>query len=177
MSDEREMVVIGNPSATKVQEDIEVERKAFRAKAAVMLDRGWTNARINVDLPPDVYGEWVHDSATEIARMRNLGFKVDDIYAKQNALHNDGTGAPKIGDVIFMTCAKWMHEDFEKLKTQRAAARLSAKQVESPDFDDKTIPVKDTSIQQTKDGAGLASSISEGMTQPSAPSTPVSNWG
>ena len=168
MEDTRDMLISSTESMSTINANIDDERKAFRAKAAVMLDRGWTNARINVSIPKEdgVYGEWVHNSSVEIARMSNLGFKVDDKYATTNALHNDGTGHPVIGDVVFMTCPLWMHEDWTEMKKARSSLKLGAKQDEAPDFDTNLIGVQDKSVQEFKGQHGLAAAISADTAPP-----------
>lgn len=162
MSQERELINLSPKSEGEIQEALAKEKAEFIAKAAVMLDRGWTNARVNVELPPEIYGEWVHDSATEVARMRSLGFKDDTEFATKSALHNDGTGIPKIGDVRFMICDRWKYEILQKMKADRANRNFKSKHVESPDFNTDVVPVSDKGVNQhIKDGRGLATSITE----------------
>lgn len=91
----------------------------LEAELAKVLYRGQTQSRLEVPLPPELHGEWVPNDPMEIHRKRTLGFTIDDKYALANALHNDGTGKPVIGDVIFMTCPKQLKEAYDKLESKR----------------------------------------------------------
>lgn len=62
--------------------------------------------RFNVKLPEDVYGEWIAKDEACIAEAKSLGFVMDTKYAVNNALHNDGTNVPTIGDAVFMVMPK-----------------------------------------------------------------------
>lgn len=114
MSDEREVLnvpkmggsqVIGISEARNIAANQEELSEAEEeAKFARVLERGIVIDRAHVDLPDDVYGEWVANDDADVARMQVLGFKVDDSYAIDRSLNSDGVGSPIIGDVIFMTC-------------------------------------------------------------------------
>jgi hypothetical protein len=83
-----------------------------------ILERGIVGDRCLVPLPPHLYGEWIADDASEIARMEALGFVPDTVYATGSALHSDGTGRAKVGDVIHMITSRENKELIEKLKNQ-----------------------------------------------------------
>lgn len=93
-------------------------RKEFRAKAAKVVTRSFLIDRLNVELPQDVYGEWVADNPVSIAEAQALGFEIDKDYATKNKLHSNAAGEAKVGDVIFMTMPKWMKEELDILKKQ-----------------------------------------------------------
>lgn len=173
MPTERDVIVVAGPdgkvpTASEVQTVSEQEQRDFTAKMAIMLDRGWTNARINVEVPPGIHGEWVFNSPAELARIRNLGGKIDTKYAAKNALHNDGSGNPILGDVIFCVWPKWQYDIIKKLERDKANSRFSSKHAEAPNFPTGIIPVDDRGVQtDLKDNQGLATSISEeNMNQP-----------
>lgn len=82
------------------------ERAKRKARLASVLDRGVVQDRLTVALPPDVYGEWVRDDPLEVHRLRTMGFEIDREHAPNQALHNDGSGAARIADVVFMTTSR-----------------------------------------------------------------------
>ena len=86
---------------------------------ATVLDRGLVNARLHVDLPSDMYGEWVPYDPLEIQRKRSLGFSIDRTYATKSALHSDDSGNPRIGDVIHMTCPMRIKIMIDKIHAKR----------------------------------------------------------
>jgi hypothetical protein len=113
-------------------------KEEIRAKLVTVLERGITIDRLHVDLPPEVYGEWVANDAVEIYRMESLGFTVDTEFAKKRALHDNGTGERGIvGDAIFMTCPIEYKEVMEEIKRENYALANSPKagrQKEERDF-------------------------------------------
>lgn len=102
MSQEREAVRVGTPENNPP----ELSRQQRKAKIVSVLERGLTGDRLQVDLPPELTGEWVSKSKLEIYRMEGLGYKVDTEYAVKNKLHDQGDGSSVIGDVIYMTTTK-----------------------------------------------------------------------
>jgi len=115
MAQERSVIDLSKKN-TSVDED---KRKEFRARAAKVVTRGLVVDRLNVDLPPDVHGEWIRDDAVAIAEARALGFELDTTYAVKSALHTDAAGKAKVGDAIFMTMAKWQKEEIDLLKKEQ----------------------------------------------------------
>lgn len=101
MSIEREVeTTVGKVAENKpLQELTKAEKKA---RLASVLERGLTIDRLKVDLPPDLYGEWVPNDESEISRMQLMGFEVDTTYAPKRALHGSGSGEARVSDVIFM---------------------------------------------------------------------------
>lgn len=89
------------------------------AEVATILDRGFTNLRLNVLLPKDVHGEWVPNDPGSIAEMQAKGFEVDTKYAMGNALHNDGGNTPKVGDTIYMTCPMKLYESIQRVRAKQ----------------------------------------------------------
>lgn len=93
--------------------------KELRARVVEVLERGILNDQLAVALPADKHGEWVSNEPRDIHRMKMLGFEIDREYAMSNALHNDGSGNPVLGDVIFMTCPKKIKDIFEQERMKR----------------------------------------------------------
>lgn len=109
------------------------ERGELKSLLASILDRGIIEDRLHVDLPSDVYGEWVRRDPLEVARMKALGFQIDNKYASQRAIHEDGTDANIVGDVIFMTCDMLRHEIIEEIRHEQKLAVHMKKRTKSGD--------------------------------------------
>lgn len=113
-------------------------RQELKAKLVTVLDRGLVIDRLHVPLPADVYGEWFPNDKVEIYRAQSMGFEIDTKYAKNRALHDDGTGDKAIvGDAIFMTCPREVKEIIEEIKREQYIAANSpkgGKQKEERDF-------------------------------------------
>lgn len=103
------------------------KRAERKAKLATVLERGFLNDRLAVDLPSDVHGEWIRNDPLEIHRMEAMGFEVDRVHAPKRAIHDAGTETAVVGDVIFMTCDKETkvmideirHENFIRMNSPR----------------------------------------------------------
>lgn len=115
MSQERD--VINLTSKLVNIRDLPPEQR--RARIATVLDRGVVGVRLSVDLPPGMYGEWVANDPESIFRMQTLGFDIDTEYAKQRALHNNGTDQSVVGDVIFMTCPQEVKDEIELVRQEK----------------------------------------------------------
>jgi len=102
--------------------DLVGQRKERKAKLVQVLERGIVAERLSVDLPSDMYGEWVADDPMEVSRMEALGFWIDREYAKKRRLHADGSDASYIGDVVFMCCTRDQHELLEEIRIERKEA-------------------------------------------------------
>jgi hypothetical protein len=89
-----------------------------KGRLVSILERGVVGDRCAVPLPPHLYGEWIADDASEIARMEALGFVADTVYASGSALHSDGTGRAKVGDVVHMITSRENKDLIERLKSQ-----------------------------------------------------------
>ncbi len=144
---ERTPVLIEKKSTEEVdqiQERIKLKNEA-KAKLVSVLSRGVLIDRQNVDLPPEVYGEWVPNDKTEIYRMEALGFKIDTEYACKRALHEGGEGGPSIiADTVFMTCPSYVKEVIEEIRVENYEAANSprgGKQKEERDFDNEAATV------------------------------------
>lgn len=96
-----------------------LSRNDRRARLIKIRERGYISQRLDVELPPDLHGEWVLNDPAEIARMQSLGFDIDTVHAASKALHSDGSGKAIVGDVIFMTCPKEIKEDIDWAEAER----------------------------------------------------------
>lgn len=109
-----------NATPDKAGEFLNLSREEKRAKLAVILDRGIVGHRLSVgNLPPDVYGEWVRATPMDIDRMRAMGFEVDRKYTVGHAQFDDGTGVPKVGDVVFMTAPMEVKEIIDEIRLKK----------------------------------------------------------
>lgn len=125
----------GDSASDKVT--VEETRAQKKARYAEVYDRGVAGARLHVELPPDVYGEWVPDFGEEIHRKELLGFEIDRIYAPARALHNKGDGKSIVGDVVFMTCSREQKEILDEVRRERydrIHSPKGGKQKEEKDF-------------------------------------------
>lgn len=85
-------------------------RAERKARLATVLERGSVNPRLEVKLPPHLWGEWIAADPNEIMRMETLGYKIDTEFAPQRALHTKGDRGSLVGDVIFMTTERENYE-------------------------------------------------------------------
>ncbi|KKL65427.1 hypothetical protein LCGC14_2155060, partial [marine sediment metagenome] len=129
--------------------------------------------RTTVDLPDDMYGEWVCDDGPEIVRMQLMGFEIDKKYAVERSSHADGTGkTAKIGDIIFMTCPQRVKDTIEKVR-RRIYDRANPKkgsQREEKDFKQSMgsikeahLPVTDESVQVEANEAAIIAALEGGI--------------
>lgn len=118
MSDRDIDINLASSTDTRVSSENvnQISEEEFKVRVAQVLDRGWAIDRFNVNLPNDVWGEWVPRDPLTIARMETLGFSIDKKHAVNRKLNDVADGSAVIGDVVFMTQPRWMHEIIE---TQR----------------------------------------------------------
>jgi len=109
-------------AASKESEGAIDERAQEKARLLRVLSRGMVQDTLNVELPADVYGEWVPKDPLEIYRMEAMGFKRDTEYASKMRLHSDGTDNNVVGDVIFMTCSKQTKEIIDEIRREQYIA-------------------------------------------------------
>lgn len=130
---------------TKSEQELLAEHKAkqearaeLKARLVTVYSRGVVGDRLSVELPPDLYGEWVPADKLEIYRMQSMGFEIDTQYASKRALHDDGTGGEsRVADVVFMTCPMETKEVIEEIKRENydsANNPRGGKQKEERDF-------------------------------------------
>lgn len=145
-----------------------VERASKKARLASVLDRGMVGDRLSVDLPKDVYGEWVPNDKVEIHRYEALGFEVDKKYASSRSLHSDGAeGTSIVGDVIFMTCDMETKEIIEEIKKEnydKVNAPLKSKEERDFELNAKTSPTPAviTSSTSSVDATDIKNAVLQG---------------
>lgn len=83
-----------------------------KARLARVLDRSFSVDRLRVNLPPDVYGEWVPSDPVSVAEAELKGLQVDEVYAPQSAVGRSNRHI----DCIFMTMPKITHDVIESMK-------------------------------------------------------------
>lgn len=151
---QQDNVTVAMESAPPKQRSIEeMERDLAEAKAKRLklkgvisqaLDRGMVAQRVHVDLPPEVYGEWVRNDPFEIDRLKGIGFKIDDKYAVDRALHGDAAGNPVVGDVIFMTCPKEVKEVIDEIRADHARDKHGPRKKQQEEQNFEALTRKDT---------------------------------
>lgn len=99
-----------------------VERAQKKARITNILDRGQLLSRLAVDLPPELYGEWVRNDSLEIQRLKTLGFEIDTEYAPKRAIHSNGDDGGVTGDVIFMICDRETHDLIDEIRVDALRA-------------------------------------------------------
>lgn len=128
------------PLSGSEREDLKSE---LRSVFADVRFRGFTSTRMDIALPPEVYGEWVPLDQNEIDRKKLLGFKIDDTYAARASIGSDGTKKPIVGDCVFMTCPRIVKEvqdqllNEEKTRVHGTRAQQAALRAEEQKFRDR----------------------------------------
>jgi len=162
------------PSIAPVGETVHERRVRLaqdEARLIQVLDRGIVADRLYVPLPPGVHGEWARNEQIEIDRMKMMGFEIDTKYANNRGLHNNGTGATIVGDVIFMTTTqdnknlinKIYQERFERINGKRGAART---QKEESDFRTATDKLDMPVIHESSQSVASTAEILAALEQP-----------
>lgn len=119
MSTERDVETPSGATQALSNAERQKQRQQRKARYAQILERGVVGDRLHVDLPPDVYGEWVTNDLQEIYRKQALGFVIDTEYAKKRALHTNGTDQAIVGDVIFMTLPREDKEILDEIRQEQ----------------------------------------------------------
>lgn len=102
-----------------VATDAPESREQRKARLATVYERGITGDRLHVDLPPNLYGQWVPNDVVSINRLRALGFEIDTEFAPHRALHDRGDSASHVGDTLFMTCNMETKEIIDEIRRDR----------------------------------------------------------
>jgi hypothetical protein len=119
MPEEREKVSVFNSGKTETSTVTNEDRKTRKARLARVLERGIVADRLIVNLPTNLYGEWVSDDPVSIARMEAMGFQIDKEFAPSRSLHSTGEKMGKVGDVVFMTCAREDKELIDEIRQEQ----------------------------------------------------------
>lgn len=94
------------PNAPKNIQDAE-------AKFIDVLDRGVFRHRLNVALPPEITGQWVKNTPSEVSRLSELGYIIDTKFATNSVLSSTN-GSPIVDDVVHMIAPKYVRDAYEK---------------------------------------------------------------
>lgn len=138
MSIDRDVVNLalnGGTLTTKANEETRTNDPALleklKARFVQILDRGFTNDRLDVKLPDDMHGEWVLNDPLVIQQYKEIGFDLDTEYAKANGIMSNGDGSVVMGDVVFMTCRKELKDFFNQVERDRFKQAYSRKEGKS----------------------------------------------
>lgn len=132
--DKSQVIQQGEPSPEVLERIKKAEKGELKAKLAAVMDRGIVSDRLNVDLPPDIHGEWVRRDPLEIKRLEALGFKIDDKFATNRGIHSDGSNSAIIGDVIFMICPKEVKEIIDEIRTEAVIKQHTKKRIKNKEI-------------------------------------------
>lgn len=179
MSTEREVTDLNANRTVKTTEEIKAESRAeHKAKLAQILDRGMVQDRLHVELPVDMYGEWVPDDPLEVHRMQLMGFVIDTEYAVKRGLHSVGGTEARIADVVFMVTQRETKELIDEIRAEQYEAAHGKKsgeikkgQIEEKAFASSVdagtggvIPVIEESQERAAKKADIVAAL--GATQP-----------
>lgn len=186
MSQEREIIDVATGREISLTEALEKdpeEYKRLRAERKTrfsrVLERGIIADRLQVDLPPTLWGEWVPRDKASIFEREMLGFKIDTEFATKRALHDQGTGESIVGDCVFMVQDIEDHNLLEEIRKENfesangkpgRAARLQGEEREFA-AQSRTIgmPTIEESVAKSARKAELQAALQQ-RAQPTQPS-------
>lgn len=129
MSEEREVLDVQTGAMMSLSEALEKDpeeykrlRAEHKSRFSRVLERGMIADRLQVDLPPSLWGEWVPRDKQSVYEKELLGFKVDTEYARKRALHDQGTGESIVGDCVFMIQDIEDHNLLEEIRRENFEA-------------------------------------------------------
>lgn len=179
MSTEREVVDVATGATLPMSEAIKADPAEFqrlraekKARLARILERGMVADRLAVELPADVYGEWVANDPSEIYRMKILGFEIDREYATSRALHSEGDGKSIVGDTVFMICDRDTKDLLDEIRREnfeamngKPGSKTVRRQAEEREFrvasETVGMPVVEESVSRTARKAELEAALSK----------------
>jgi hypothetical protein len=110
-----EVINLNKSTSAPPSVKLDAEAKAaLKAKVTRVLERGLLADRLTVELPDDMYGEWVYNDPVEIDRMSTMGFQIDTKYSVNSSLHGQG----KVGDTIFMVASRDVKEVIDEARSE-----------------------------------------------------------
>ena len=129
MSEQREVIDTATGREMSLTEALEKDPEEYKrlraekkARFSRVLERGMIADRLQVDLPPTLWGEWVPNDKQSIYEKEMLGFFIDTEYATKRALHDQGDGRSIVGDCIFMTQDIEDHQLLEEIRRENFEA-------------------------------------------------------
>lgn len=122
---------IADPFADFILNPTPEERAQFRARNVEIADRSFIDSRMQIDLPPEWYGEWVSVDEFSQFNARARGMVDGSHFVPKDKFTHAHPEGGRIGDVQFMVMPKWQHEELEKAKQEQSRRRhdLSADRV------------------------------------------------
>ena len=172
-----ENIPVATPITTQMtQEQLNqaVETRAQRkARIAKVVDRGFVQSRLTVNLPSDTYGEWVSDDPSEIVRFQSMGFRLASKAEFPNAtLHGEGDDSVKVGDLKLMVAPMEVKEIIEEIRREEFQRRHGDPRLlqkgnvrEEKEFKSQvgnSLPVIDESNTQFADAAAIRAALGQG---------------
>ena len=138
------------------------ERARYRARVIEQGERSFLDDRMNVGLPDHLYGEWVSiDDYSQTIAAQNGFVDGTQFLKKDKFLHAHPEGG-RVGDVRFMVCAKWQHEEREKVKKELTAKKhglnvdVPGRALRNQLANEGLNPDSDSTVTQAVDGEALA---------------------
>lgn len=129
MSVEREVTDLQSGQTMSLREALEKDpeeykrlREQRKARFSRVLERGMIGDRLQVDLPPHLWGEWVPQDKQSVHEKELLGFRIDTEYATKRALHDQGDGSSVVGDCVFMVQDIEDHNLLEEIRRENFEA-------------------------------------------------------
>lgn len=102
----------------------EEEKLQYKRRLLETADRSYLNDRLNVELPPDLHGEWVGTDDFSQYNAQQRGFIDGTEYlSKFNKIHDMADGRSIIGDVKFMVIPKWKYEAHQEVALLESARK------------------------------------------------------
>lgn len=108
------------------REDVPVEEAESRAKKkgrlAQILQRGFVNDKLVVEgADPEKYYCWVRDEVGEVARMKALGFDMEN--EAGSGIHGTGDLTRRVGDVVLMSCSRDNYQLIQEIRMEQKSRR------------------------------------------------------
>lgn len=107
------------PTSTPTEQEV----KDFKRRLFETASRSYINDRLNVELPPDMHGEWigVDDFSQYHASLK--GFVDGAQYLTDNNKMFQRPDGSTLGDVRFMVIPKWKYEAMQELAQMESARK------------------------------------------------------
>lgn len=129
MSEEREVTDLQSGATISLSAALEKDPEEYKriraerkARFSRVLERGMIADRLKVDLPPNLWGEWIHNDLQSITEAKLLGFQIDTEYATKRALHDQGDGMSVVGDCVYMVQDMEDHLLLEEIRRENYEA-------------------------------------------------------
>ena len=169
MPQERNTTVLASTpgkSEAQIKEELE-SRKERKAKIAAILNRGYVDSRLVVELPSDKFGQWIRNNSVDIQRYEALGFVLDSEFAPKRAIHNDGSDVAVVGDVVHMICSKETKEILDEINQEEIRRIHNPKRpIEESTYEESTykdtdgvIPTTNTSKTEKVGAADISDAL------------------